>query len=197
MTFLNPHMIAYLRGTVIQKTAKTFILNVHDVGYEICAPQRFLSAIAVGEEREAHIFLHTKENLLDLYGFPTQEEKRIFVLLLGVSGIGPKSALHLFDLVEAQGIVQAILSQQPEILISKGVGRKTAEKIVRELASKLDTETVREMPNVFSDQQDIVEVLKVLGYQGGAIQQILPQLSMKSSLEDKVKQALQLLHVSR
>lgn len=186
-------MIAYLRGTVIQKTAKTFIMNVHDVGYEICASQHFLSAVTAGEEREVHIFLHIKENLLDLYGFPTQEEKRIFILLLGVSGIGPKSALHLFDLVATQDIIQAIIAQQPEILISKGVGRKTAEKIVRELASKLDRETTGEILHVSSAQQDVIEVLKVLGYQGGVIQQILPQLSLKGSLEDKVKQALQLL----
>ena len=131
-------MIAYLRGKVLTTTAETAILDVNGVGYEIYCSGGAFRKISVGQVAELHTYLQVKEDGMTLFGFDSVKEKEIFLKLIGVSGVGPKMGIAVLATLSADEFAQVIATADVKRLSTvKGLGKKTAEKIVLELHGKI------------------------------------------------------------
>ncbi|HZO97399.1 MAG TPA: Holliday junction branch migration protein RuvA [Gaiellaceae bacterium] len=129
-------MIARLRGTVAARTASGVLLDVGGVGYLVAATPRV--SARVGEETTVETYLHVREDALQLYGFASLEERELFELLLGVSGVGPKVALAIVSGSTPAELRRAIAREDTARFEAiPGIGRKTAQRVVLELREKL------------------------------------------------------------
>jgi Holliday junction DNA helicase RuvA len=158
-------MIRQLRGKITHLEDKYLILDVHGVGYKICTTPENLVA---RDENETFFWTHlvVKEDALDLYGFRTKKDLDFFEMLLTVSGIGPKSALGVLSVADAETIKKAVVSNNSEYLTKvAGIGRKNAEKIVLELKGKIASWQIDSGDESTMDhEEDVIEALKALGY---------------------------------
>ena len=134
-------MIAFLRGTLLEKHPNQVIVDTGGVGYDVQIPVSTFSALPdVGSEVRLRIHTHVREDALSLYGFFTVEEKAIFEKLITVSGIGPTLAVKVLSGLNTEDLVTAIRNSQVDQLVRiPGVGKKTAERMVLELKDKLDS----------------------------------------------------------
>ena len=134
-------MIAFLRGTVAESCPQRLILDVHGVGYEVIVPLSTFDRLnpLPGRELTLKTYLHVRENMQVLYGFATDAERDIFLLLIDrVSGIGPATAIAILGSLSVEQFKQAVVSGDVSgIARAKGVGKKTAERIVLELKDKV------------------------------------------------------------
>jgi holliday junction DNA helicase RuvA len=129
-------MISRLRGTVVARTPSGLVLEVGGVGYLVAATPRVTAR--VGEEAIVETHLHVREDALQLYGFASSEERELFELLLGVSGIGPKVALAIVSGSPPAELRRAIARDDlARFEAIPGIGRKTAQRVVMELKDKL------------------------------------------------------------
>lgn len=160
-------MISYLRGKIIYKNNGSLILDVAGVGYGISLSERLLQEVKVGLEEAFYIYHHIREDASDLYGFKSVEDLELFNLLLSVSGIGPKSALGVLSAATSQEIVQSI-ARGDSLLLTKvsGIGKKTAERLVLELRSKVVKLGGASMDDsgLNSAGSDEIDALMALGY---------------------------------
>ncbi len=180
-------MIARIRGTVIEILEKGVVLDTGALGYAVFTP----AAIGLGEVVELHTHLVIREDAHELYGFHTREEKQLFLLLLSVSGVGPKTALHMLTMYPLRDLVHAIKTGDAKtISLVPGVGKKTAEKISIDLKDKLAAFTGSEGSAAGSD---LVEALLSLGFKEYDIRAILPTIDADIPLEKQITTALQLL----
>ena len=133
-------MIAFLRGTVAESYPQRLILDVHGVGYEVIVPLSTFDRLnpLPGRELTLKTYLHVRENMQVLYGFATDAERDIFLLLIDrVSGIGPATAIAILGSLSVEQFKQAVVSGDVSgIARAKGVGKKTAERIVLELKDR-------------------------------------------------------------
>lgn len=130
-------MIARLRGTVAARTPAGLVVDVGGVGYLVAATPRVHAR--VGEETTVETYLHVREDTLQLYGFATADERELFELLLGVSGVGPKVALAIVSGSTPDELRRAIVRDDTARFEAiPGIGRKTAQRVVLELKEKLD-----------------------------------------------------------
>ncbi len=131
-------MFAYLRGQVLAKSSNYLILEVNNVGYQIFAGESLLATVKAGEAREFYLSHQVREDASDLYGFRNLAELELFELLLSVSGVGPKSALGVLAIATADDIREAIIRGDAALLTKvAGIGKKTAERVVLELKTKI------------------------------------------------------------
>jgi Holliday junction DNA helicase RuvA len=131
-------VIARLRGTVAARTAAGLVLDVGGVGYLVAATPRVSSR--VGEEATVETYLHVREDALQLYGFASADERELFELLLGVSGVGPKVALAIVSGSTPVELRRAIAREDTARFEAiPGIGRKTAQRVVLELKEKIAT----------------------------------------------------------
>jgi len=136
-------MISYLTGTIYAKEHSAIILLTSGgVGYDITLTGVHASELSVGQTVEFYTHMKVSENAMDLYGFRTKEEKSFFSILLSVSGVGPKSAMNILAIGSIHDIEDAILRADAKYLSAvQGIGKKTAERMVVELKSKLQKRT--------------------------------------------------------
>jgi Holliday junction DNA helicase RuvA len=160
-------MIAFLRGTLLEKHPNQAIVDTGGVGYDVQIPVSTFSALPDrGAEVRLRIHTHVREDALSLYGFLTIEEKTIFEKLITVSGIGPTLAIKVLSGLNTADLVTAIRNSQVEQLVRiPGVGKKTAERIVLELKDKFVTVGITPPPaEVLKDvDQDVLSALMNLG----------------------------------
>ena len=135
-------MITYIRGILEGMEEDKVIVDVGGVGYGIYMAGTAMGRLpALGKEVKIHTHLHVKEDLMQLYGFLTRDELRVFRLLIGVSGIGPKAALGILTAFSADDLRFAVLSEDAKTIAkAPGIGVKTAKKMILELKDKLDLE---------------------------------------------------------
>ena len=133
-------MIAFLRGTLLEKHPNQVIVDTGGVGYDVQIPVSTFSALpGPGSEIKLRIHTHVREDALSLFGFFTAEEKTIFERLISISGIGPRLAITVLSGLNTADLVSAIRGGQVDQLVRiPGVGKKTAERIVLELKDKLE-----------------------------------------------------------
>jgi Holliday junction DNA helicase RuvA len=131
-------MIGRLRGRLAEKSAEGCLVDVGGVGYEVAVSLQSLAALpALGEEVTLHVHTHVREDILALYGFADDLERQLFLLLLAVSGIGPKVAMSILGLPAGE-LLRAIRDDEPRRLTTvSGVGKKTAERVCLELKDKI------------------------------------------------------------
>ncbi len=132
-------MYAFISGTIEDKTENSVVIETGGVGYEIFVSTNTLSALpAVGEIAKVYTYLAVREDVFLLYGFLNKEEKNVFLELITVSGVGPKMALVILSSLRVSDLVSCIVSGDVKTLSqAKGVGKKTAERIVLELKGKI------------------------------------------------------------
>lgn len=133
-------MIAYLRGTLLEKHPNNAIIEVGGVGYDVNIPVSTFSALpGAGSEVSLRVYTHVREDALLLFGFYSPDEKALFERLITVSGIGPKLAITVLSGLNTADLVTAIRNGQVNQLVRiPGVGKKTAERIVLELRDKVE-----------------------------------------------------------
>ena len=165
-------MIAWLSGRLRRKAADYIVLDVAGVGYQIAVPlSTYCNITEGGEDVCLHIHTHVREDSLSLFGFLTEEEKNMFLLLLGVSGIGPKLALAVLSSLPVHDLSSALqASDDSKLCAIPGIGKKTAARMVLELKDKMKAMTpMVQAPLSGSgvatdDAEDVVSALVNLGY---------------------------------
>ncbi len=136
-------MISYIRGKVLEITAETAIVDVGGIGYEPYCSGGAFRKITVGEQVELYTYLQVKEDGVTLFAFGNPQEKQLFLKLTSVSGVGPKMGISILTGMTAQEVVEAIATADVKRLSAvKGMGKKTAEKIILELHGKISAAEV-------------------------------------------------------
>lgn len=199
-------MIAYLRGRVIEIGAETLVLEVGGVGYELYCSAQVFSKARFGAEMEIYVSMHVKEDGITLFGFDSPKEKQLFARLTSVSGVGPKSAMGIFTSMTADEAAEAImLADVKKLSKAKGMGKKTAEKIVLELHGKISAAEVMSKSGDFSvampgggeklseTDEEAVSALQNLGFTRNESLQAVKRAkeSGAANLEDIIRRALQ------
>ncbi|MCX6785842.1 MAG: Holliday junction branch migration protein RuvA [Candidatus Komeilibacteria bacterium] len=191
-------MISYLKGMVLLKKAKYIILNVGNIGYQVFINDKTSTRLNEGDEISLYTHQHITESSQELYGFTSIPELELFKNLIGISGVGPKSALGVMASASVEDIIQAILSEDPALLRTvSGIGPKTAERIVIELKSKIG-KLGKEMnlKDISAAPRDIevIEALIGLGYSRREVMEIIKQVpAALTDTSDRIKGALKLL----
>ncbi|MFH1145342.1 MAG: Holliday junction branch migration protein RuvA [bacterium] len=186
-------MISYLVGTILSVNSQKVTLLVNNVGYLLTVSTRTAEKLEKGKEASFHVHLRSREDGIDLYGFLTQEELKLFELLNTVSGVGPKSALAVMEAANINDIQQAVAREDTGRLVKvNGIGPKTAGRIVLELKGKLDGLVGSVGPNDSKEDGEVADALANLGYKQQEIREALRQIDGKT-MEEKIKQALNYL----
>ena len=183
-------MYNYMLGKVIEIDASTIVLEVNGIGYEIYTPNPY--SFDVGASYQVFLYQYIREDENSLYGFKTKEEKMLFLKLIGVKGLGPKMTLPILATGSIAGIVDAI--ERENILYLKKfpkIGEKLAKQMILDLKGKLSIEGVQDLEN--NTSEELIEVLKGLGYKEKDIKGIVVKVDSSLSIEEQVKEALKLL----
>ncbi len=131
-------MFAFLRGAVALKGIETVALDVGGVGYEIFVPDSVYRRLAPGQETTLLTYFHIREEVFQIFGFLREEEKSLFTMLLGVSGIGPKVALAILSAMSVPEFGRVILDSDVKAFTKvAGVGKKTAQRLILEMKAKM------------------------------------------------------------
>lgn len=168
-------MIAHISGKLIQKQPNSIIVDVGGVGYELNVPlSTFYDLGEIGATVSLRVHTHVREDALQLFGFRTDAEKKLFLLLLTVSGIGPKLAITVLSGLSAEELIQAIRAGNLTKLTGiPGVGKKTAERMLVELKDKVaailppgleDSTTAVIAQTGDAMREDVISALVNLGY---------------------------------
>jgi len=156
-------MISKVSGKIILMNEDSVVMDTGNIGYKIHLSDADLSLLEIGGEASFWTYLIVRENAQDLYGFSNPEEKTFFELLIGVSGIGPKSAMAILNMASINILKRAIATNDDTYLTKvSGIGKKTAQKILLELKDKLDLSSDGEYS--LKEEADTIEALKALGY---------------------------------
>ena len=199
-------MISYIRGTLAEIEEDRILVDVGGIGYGIYMPGESITRLpGVGTEIKIHTYLNVREDAMQLFGFLTKDDLRVFRLVIGVSGIGPKGGLNILSCLSPDDLRFAVMAGDAKA-ISKapGIGKKTAEKLIIELKDKLsieDTlsrlgdskeENMAVSSGISEIQSEAVQALTALGYAASeaakAVKLAAP--SPQDSVEDVLKAAL-------
>lgn len=187
-------MISLIKGKIISKSlSEVVILTSGGVGYKINISPASFEKYEIGQEAEILTHLIVREDKQDLYGFNNEEERSLFILALSVSGIGPKSALHLLSLGSVLEIKNAIVHEDSAYLSKiNGVGKKTAERLVLELKNKIgiiDFSASKDNKN-YNSLKEVVDALTTMGYKEIQAREAIKNLDATKSSEELLREAL-------
>ncbi|HEY69034.1 MAG TPA: Holliday junction branch migration protein RuvA [Anaerolineae bacterium] len=189
-------MIASLQGVLQSIAEGEIVVETGGVGFRLMVPVSVLErAPKVGQVISLHTYLVVREDLLALYGFSDPEQRELFTLLLGVTGVGPRLALAVISHLPLDALKSAIVSDQPERLVQvPGIGRKTAEKIIIDLKDRLEAPLVLAEPPSAVDTE-VLGALTALGYSLGEAQAALQSVPADApeDLEERLRLALRSL----
>ena len=190
-------MIGRLRGTLVDKSDGSVLVDVGGVGYIIAVTPRTLTNLpSVGEEAVLHTHLHVREDQLSLFGFDTIPDKDLFALLLGVSGVGPKVGLAILATMTPDQLRMAVVSGDTAALTTvPGIGKRSAEKLMVELRPKMEASL--DTSSGSGPMSEVREALSSLGYAPDEIRDTLATMSQDLTVEDMLKQSLQQLGKGR
>jgi len=191
-------MIAFLKGNFVRKTPAMVQIDVNGVGYEVHISLNTYSSIAAKEHGSLHTYFHVREDAQLLYGFYELEEKEMFLLLLGVSGVGASTARMMLSSMKPGEISKAITQGNARQLESiKGIGKKSAERIVLELRDKVGKSNFgTNIDPLISNtlEQDALNALIALGIARATAEQALVKVAKTNpelqKIEDIIKQEL-------
>jgi len=197
-------MIALLTGKIAYKSPEFIIMDVNGVGYRVQIPfSTYYDLPSEGNEISLNIHTHVKEDAISLYGFRSLAEKTCFQLLISVSGIGPKLGKDILSNIQATDLARAVTQGDLARLSAiPGIGRKTAERLVLELRSKvLKLETSQPAQgggrsaasSAMTD--DVASALINLGYKEGLVRKVLAEMEIpaEAAMEEILKRALKQL----
>ena len=193
-------MIAYLKGKLVHKEPTHVVIEVNGTGYHVGISLHTFSEIKEREDIKLFTYLHVREDAHILFGFATESEKQMFQLLISINGVGPSTALVVLSYLPPEELKSAILHENTAALQAvKGIGGKTAQRLILELKDKLRKETLEETPGIpgimrNTMRQEALTALVTLGISKAQAEKSIDTLLKKSggviSLEELVKQAL-------
>jgi Holliday junction DNA helicase RuvA len=186
-------MIGSLRGVVLARRPDNVIVDVNGVGYQVSLPLNVLADLpGEGKEVFLHIYTHVREDVLQLFGFTSEDEKKIFMVLLGISGIGPKMALNVLSGLTREEFLTAIDTEDVAMLCRiPGLGKKTAQRLILELREKLPSATgIKD--RIF---EDTLSALINLGYKRNVAEEFLEKAYKQgfNDIEGLLKETLKQL----
>lgn len=194
-------MIASLKGTVFTKKPEGITVDVNGIGYHVSIPLCSLGGIP---EPGAPVFLytytHVREDALQLYGFLTEEEKNIFVMLLSINGIGPKLGLAILSGMPPKRFTEAVHNEDVSLLATiPGLGKKTASRLILELREKLPSGDAMSLSDRNPSAGDAVSALVNLGYKKPVSEKAVDRALKEGadSIETIIREALRLLTKSK
>lgn len=191
-------MFAYIKGSLEVKTTGYIVIDVNGVGYKIFMSETAIEKVGeIGGNVKVHTYLKVREDDMSLYGFNTNEELRMFELLLQVSGIGAKSAIAILsNITPSQFAIAVITNDVSKIKTLPGIGPKTAQRIILELKDKIKSEeTISENTTLDSTKQETdnekiteaISALQVLGYSKKEIEKAIEKVESSLSVEEIIK----------
>jgi len=191
-------MIAYLNGKLVTKDPTFVVVDVNGIGYNVRISLNTYSKLKESEACLIHTYLHVKEDGQTLFGFYEKEEKALFQHLISISGVGPNTALMLHSSLSVDELERAILHENVAIIQKvKGIGAKTAQRIILELKDKIKKESFSKPGSEIPGNTLRAEALSALQTLGinkliaeKAIDQILAKHGNALSLEDLIKLVL-------
>ena len=186
-------MLYSISGKLAGKSDHFAVLEAAGLGLKISVSARTLERLPkTGEAVKLFSHLHVREDALELYGFLSEEELRFFELLISVSGVGPKSAIAILNIADIKELAAAIKENRPDLLTrASGIGRKTGERIVLELKSRVESPRAGLTVQKMESDVDIVETLAGLGYKRQEAKDALAKVDEKIvDLEERLKAAL-------
>ena len=196
-------MIAYIKGSLEIKSKEYIVLDVGGIGYKIFMSGTAINELEKGKELKVFTYMRVREDDISLYGFLNNEELVTFELLLGVGGIGAKSALSILSNITPSKFALAVISNDVSLLKKlPGIGAKTAQRIILELKDKMGTQDAIELDNnaenvvikLDNKAQDAAEALSVLGYTRKDIEVVLEKINTQGlTVEEIIKQGLKYL----
>lgn len=185
-------MIVSITGTITAKGDRFLVVETGGIGYQVYATLSTLGKYKEGDPAAFFTYHHVSETANDLYGFVTMEEVGFFDALLGISGIGPKTALNVMSVARLEELKNAIRNNDAMILTKvSGIGKKTAERIVLELAGKLELVAGAEESSISGDDGMVVDALVSLGYSRSEARDAVRNIpSAITGVSDRVRAAL-------
>ncbi|MBR4235145.1 MAG: Holliday junction branch migration protein RuvA [Clostridia bacterium] len=165
-------MIAHIEGIISEKNADSVVVDCAGVGYELNVSAQTLSACpAQGKSVKLYSYLAVREDAMELFGFISKEEKKMFLRLIGVSGIGPRTALGVLGALSVHNLSVALVAGDANALArAPGIGKKTAQRLVLELKDKVETQELTGVtgapfvPSAQSAEAEAIQALMALGY---------------------------------
>ena len=198
-------MYSYIIGKVVNKFKNILILENNNIGYEIYMTEIALSELSIDEEAKIYTYYNVTQDNISLYGFKNLEEKKMFENLISVSKIGAKTAIGILSSISTTEFAIAIITNDiPRLSKLPGIGKKTAQRLVLEIIDKVKAEEIifieekdsnsnESHISITEKEKDVLEALKVLGYNAKEAEKVMGSLDITSSTEDMIKQALKIL----
>ena len=197
-------MFAYIKGSLEMKSSGYIVIDINGLGYKIFMSQSNIDTIGeLHDIVKVFTYVKVREDDISIFGFKTQEELKMFELLIGVSGVGAKSALVMLSCIEPSDFAIAVISNDVKVLTKvPGIGNKSAQRIILELKDKLKEEQIEEKLKDSSKKtkdnseniNEAISGLMVLGYSKKDIEKAFEHLDIDNlSIEDLIKKGLILL----
>ena len=197
-------MLAYIKGKLAYKASGYIVIDVGGLGYKVFMSETAINSLGeIEEEIKVFTHYHVREDDISIDGFLSNEELRLFELLISVSGVGAKSAIAMLSNIEPSSFALAIISNDTtEIVKVPGIGAKTAARIILELKDKLKKEEgvlvnkAETKVKIVSNEalEEAISALQVLGYQKREIEKAFEKLDTQGmTVEDLIKKGLSLL----
>ena len=190
-------MIAHLSGTIAEKFgAGSVVIDVHGVGYEVSVAAGDFEAVSLGQDAKFYTYHHVREQAEELFGFSSLAAKKLFEMLITVQGVGPKAALAILSLGDAEHVRNAIANADSAFVQKAvGVGKKTAERVVVDLSDKVGLPTHYGRANEpvqteLNTSDEALEALMALGYTLADATKALENVDVNLPTAQRVKMAL-------
>ena len=196
-------MYYYIKGTLMYKGDNYIVVDASGIGYRIFTSLECIEKSPhTGSDVTVYTYLNVREDAMELYGFYSEEERAMFLMLISVSGVGPKAGLALLSVASPQKLAAAIVMGDEKLLTkASGVGPKAAKRVILELRDKIDTDTLGidgDDGVTLSDDTEIIadsraeamSALVVLGYSASDAKNVLMKLDATLTTEELIKKAL-------
>lgn len=187
-------MIAHVSGVVAEKFGGSIIVDVAGIGYEVAVPLGDFEAVALDEKVKFYTYHHVREQAEELFGFSSLAAKKLFELLITVQGVGPKAALAILSLGSAEQVRNAIANGDVTFVTkATGVGKKSAERVIVDLAEKVGLPTHYEKTAIQTElntNDEALEALMALGYTLADATKALEKVDRSLPTSQRVREAL-------
>lgn len=187
-------MIGYLFGSIIIRDDPFLILDVNGVGYKVHASLDTLSSASVGSSSKIFTYTHVREDVLELYGFSKYSDLKLFESLINVSGVGPRTAIGIFAVGNAEQIKQAIYHGDVSFFTAvPRLGSKNAQKIIIELKNKVGGGDLDLSDSSNHSRSEVSNALKTFGFTTAEINEAVRNIDRTANVEEQIKMALKYL----
>jgi len=194
-------MYSYIKGSLEIKSNGYVVIDNSGIGYKIFMSENGIEALGeIGDSVKVYTYYYVREDNISLFGFTSNEELRMFELLISVSGVGAKSAINMLSAITPSDFALAIISNDISSLVKvPGIGAKSAQRIILELKDKLKTEEaisktdskIKVVIKQNNNSEEAVAALQVLGYNKKEVEKVLEKIDVSElSVEDIIRKAL-------